>query len=70
VTQKTIIEAIENRLVDQNWSRRKLAREAGMNHATLSRKLNGAYSFTLDELFRICLAFEVAPAELLGEEAA
>jgi transcriptional regulator with XRE-family HTH domain len=70
VSQTKIIEAINRRLDERGWSQRKLARQTGMNHSTLNRKLKGNSQFAINEAIRICLALELSARDLFGEQAA
>jgi DNA-binding Xre family transcriptional regulator len=61
-----VSEEIRVLMARHNWTGRKLATVTGIHEATLSRRLSGEYTFTLDELDLIAGALGVGRAGSAG----
>ncbi len=48
----------------EGYSQDRLAREIGLDPATLSRKLNGTSEFTQGDIKKICKALNIDPQEI------
>ncbi|WP_170861204.1 helix-turn-helix domain-containing protein [Trujillonella endophytica] len=57
---------VRSLLSDRGWSGRQLARETGINQATVARKLREDSPFDLDDLQAIARALSVDLLDLLG----
>lgn len=49
----------------RDWSQDDLARRAGVDRKTVNRIEKGHFSPNLDTFFRICIALDVRPADLM-----
>ena len=65
-TREVVAEEIRVLMARQRMSGRGLARAAGLNEATVSRRLNAEYPFDVDELERIAAIFGVPITALFG----
>lgn len=51
--------AFRGEMVAHGWTQRRLADYLGISENTLSLKIRGLASFTLDEVEKICVAFGI-----------
>lgn len=51
--------------IDKGLSQDNLAKAAGIDRKTVNRIENGHFSPSLDTFFRLCIALDVRPADLM-----
>ncbi len=61
-----VADVVRSLIAERGWSGRQLARETGINQATVARKLREDSPFDLDDLQRISQALSVDLTELIS----
>ncbi len=61
-----VADVVRSLLADRGWSGRQLARETGINQATVARKLREESAFDLDDLQAIANALSVDVIDLMS----
>jgi transcriptional regulator with XRE-family HTH domain len=61
-----VAEVVRSLLSDRGWSGRQLARETGINQASVARKLRQDSPFDLDDLHAIAQALSVDLTDLIS----
>jgi len=63
--QSTVCRRIHQLRIDKGLSQDNLAKAAGIDRKTVNRIENGHFSPSLDTFFRLCIALDVRPADLM-----
>ncbi|WP_158548563.1 helix-turn-helix transcriptional regulator [Blastococcus sp. TF02A-26] len=61
-----VADVVRSLLADRGWSGRQLARETGINQASVARKLREDSPFDLDDLHAIAQALSVDLTDLIS----
>jgi len=63
--QSTVRRRMYQLRIDKGLSQDNLAKAAGIDRKTVNRIENGHFSPSLDTFFRLCIALDVRPADLM-----
>jgi DNA-binding XRE family transcriptional regulator len=63
--QNTVRSRMKQLRIDAGISQDDLAKAAGIDRKTVNRIENGHFSPNLDTFFRLCIALDVRPADLM-----
>lgn len=65
IQQSTVRRRMYQLRIDKGLSQDNLAKAAGIDRKTVNRIENGHFSPSLDTFFRLCIALDVRPADLM-----
>ena len=65
IQQSTVRRRMYQLRIDKGLSQDNLAKAAGIDRKTVNRIENGHFSPSLDTFFRLCVALDVRPADLM-----
>jgi len=65
IQQSTVRRRMYQLRIDKGLSQDTLAKAAGIDRKTVNRIENGHFSPSLDTFFRLCIALDVRPADLM-----
>ena len=65
IQQSTVRRRMYQLRIDKGLSQDNLAKAAGIDRKTVNRIENGHFSPSLDTFFRLCIALDVRPTDLM-----
>ena len=65
IQQRTVRRRMYQLRIDKGLSQDNLAKAAGIDRKTVNRIENGHFSPSLDTFFRLCIALDVRPTDLM-----
>ncbi len=65
IQQSTVRRRMFQLRIDKGLSQDSLAKAAGIDRKTVNRIENGHFSPSLDTFFRLCIALDVRPADIM-----
>ena len=66
---EAVAEEVRAHLARKRISQAAAAKALGISQSSLSRRLVGASSFTVDEIYRLAALFDIRASELISERA-
>jgi DNA-binding XRE family transcriptional regulator len=65
IQQSTVRRRMKMKRIDSGISQEALAKAAGIDRKTVNRIENGHFSPNLDTFFRLCVALDVRPSDIM-----